>query len=453
MKFKKFILPIAISTIGLTTLSSCLNPFEVLKNNIENNAKVEDKYGDTKNTMFFALYNYYGQPGQNFTHRWLGMKQALEEYGIKITGDGNQPDARKFKIDYTNSTLPEDFKVFMVNNKTWDASLQYTKPLRTEKPFALVSTCNGVEFAAEQVSRYSPDTKNATMGGFSENYKKAFENGSLAYLATKYTCHVAPIFAAAVNAVLAEEDPIHYAPLRYPAEAGAEAFAPDGYALRLGLQHWDVKTYEEYLELEVMDNYTDNPTLKKSDLDPFFTLGNEKNSAEVLTEWCSSSSKDNIRAIYDTNREIKETPRQGRQLKAGIIIPSAVNDVVGAYRDYMKGYLAKMYNVHFVADQSVSSTSDQIQCTKNLIQNNVDFIISLQDDPMRTAAIKEANKAGVFFANSGTCQNDQDYTDTKTLKYFVGSIGSSNHEEQRVTHEMTKFYLDQIASRGPVKGK
>ena len=133
------------SLVGATALSSCdgmfifIDPNETTAPSIiigsdEEIGDVEEVYDtewvkDTNNTLFFALYNYYGQDGQHFTNRWLGMLDALNEYGIEVTGYEYEKDARNFKIDYTNSKLPADAEIYMVNNQTWDTSLQFTRPL------------------------------------------------------------------------------------------------------------------------------------------------------------------------------------------------------------------------------------------------------------------------------------------------------------------------------------
>ena len=430
MKLKKLLIPLIASISFSTTLASC-SPFIFIEG--DNSTSNEVVGEGTRNTMFFALYNYYGIEGQHFTNRWLGMKDALENHGIKVTNDANEKDARKFKIDMTNSDLPEDTEIYMVNNQTWDTGLQFTKPLTNKQPLAVISTCNGVEFASAQIKANSPKTQNATMGGFSKLYGDAFLDGSLNYLATKYTCHVAPIFAACVDAV-------DGTPLR----------TKNNEALHLSVEHWDIKSIDEYQKHREIDNYSDNPTIKKSDLDRFFNATSEDFDAEKLTNWCSKSSYEDIKAIYDANREAPDVKREGRKIKAGLIVPGSVNDVVQAYIDYMRGYLADVYNVEFVTNQNVTTSNDQPTACKALINSGVEFIISLQDDTNRNKAIKLANENGVYFANAGTCQNDKDYAEVKDLKYFVGSIGSSINEERRATRVMTEYYLSIIKERGVV---
>lgn len=386
----------------------------------------------TTNTIFLALYNYYGQEGQHFTNRWLGMKDALNNHGINVEGDAAQKDARKFKITYTDKMdLPSDTKIYMVNNQTWDTGLALTKPLNNYKPLSIISTCNGVEFCSTQIKSNSPGTQNATMGGFSKEYRQAFEDGSLNYLATKYSAHVAPIVAAGVNAV-----------------RGNSLRTENDEALRLSVTHWDIKSLEEYDAHQSIDNVTDNPTIKKSDLDTFFTKGSINNSAKALTEWCSKSSYEDIKAIYDANRNVEDKKDTGEKIKVGLLVPGSVNQVVQAYIDYIQNYLSEVYNYEMVEKEDVTSTNDQPKACKSLINKGAQLIISLQDDTNRNAAIKVANDAGVYFANAGTCQNDKDYNATKDYKYFIGSIGSSIEEERRVTREMTEHYLNIIKERG-----
>ena len=425
---KKLLLPL-FGLISTLSLSSC-NAFIFINSGGIN----MDWLKDTNNTLFIALYNYYGQEGQHFTNRWLGMLDALNEYGVEVTGHEAQKDAREFKIDYTNSRLPEDAEIYMVNNQTWDTGLQFTRPLTNKKPIAVLSTCNGVEFASAQIKANSPSTQNGTMGGFSAQYEAAFNDGSLNYLISKYSCHIAPIFAAGVNAV-----------------RGNALRTENNEALRLSITQWDVKSLDEYNTYSAIDRVTDDaegPTIKKSDIDKFFTKGSEFNTAKALEEWCSASTFENVKAIYDANRTVTDQVDSGEKVKVGILKPGSVNDSVGAYIDYMKGYLGRVYNVEFVTDEDISNSNDQKTAAIAMCNKGAQLIISVQDDTNRNAAIKEANSRGVYFANVGTCQNDKDYNEVKDLPYFVGSIGTSIQEERRSTYEMTKYYLEIMCERG-----
>lgn len=426
---KKVLLPL-FALVSTLSLSSC-NSFIFINTSAGPNM---DWLKDTNNTLFIALYNYYGQEGQHFTNRWLGMLDALNEYGIEVTGHEAQKDAREFKIDYTNSKLPEDAEIYMVNNQTWDTGLQFTRPLTNKKPMAVLSTCNGVEFASAQIKANSPSTQNGTMGGFSTQYENAFNDGSLNYLISKYSCHIAPIFAAGVNAV-----------------RGNALRTENNEALRLSITQWDVKSLDEYNTYSAIDRVTDDtegPTIKKSDIDKFFTKGGEFNNAKALEDWCSASTFENVKALYDANRTVTDQVDTGAKVKVGILKPGSVNDSVGAYIDYMKGYLARVYNVEFVTDEDISNSNDQKTAAIAMCNKGAQLIISVQDDTNRNAAIKEANSRGVYFANVGTCQNDKDYNEVKDLPYFVGSIGTSIQEERRSTYEMTKYYLEIMCERG-----
>lgn len=390
---------------------------------------------NVNNTLFIALYNYYGQDQQHFTYRWLGMLDALNEYGIEVEGHKAEKDARNFKIDMTNSKLPADAEIYMVNNQTWDPGLQFTRPLTKKKPIAVISTCNGVEFASAQIKANSPSTQNATMGGFSTQYQQAFEDGSLNYLISKYSCHIAPIFAAGVNAVRGN-------PLR----------TENNEALRLSIKQWEVKSLEDYYNFSSVDRITDDeigPTIRKSNIDKFFEAGGEFNNAKALETWCSEElTFEAIQDLFEENKGMTEQVDTGRKVKVGILRPGSVNDSVAAYINYMKGYLGRIYNCEFVVDEDITSSNDQKKAAISLCNKGAELIISVQDDTNRNAAIIEANSRGVYFANAGTCQNPKDYAEVKDLPYFVGSIGTSIDEERRSTYEMTKYYLELMCQRG-----
>ena len=396
-----------------------------------------ETFEGTKNAIFFALYNYYGYEGQHFTNKWLGMNDALAAHGITVTGYEGQKDARKFKITReADSDLPADTVIFMVNNQNWDSGIQFTKPFAQHHPMVVISTCNGVEFASSPILSSGDKISNATMGGFSPTYREAFVNGSLNYLVAKYSAHLAPIFAAAVNAV----------------ETGEVMRNADGSALHLSISTWAIQTLEEYDEMSAVDSIdAAHPTVRKINIDEFFDPTSPNYGAEKLAEWVSNSTKENIKDLYELNgtnaAEDAASYRQGEPIKCGIIAPSSINDQVGKYITYIQDYLAKAYNVTILPLGSVTSVNTQSMVAKQLCNQGADFIISLQDDTDRNNAAKICNELGVYFAIGGSCQNEIDYAEIKDLPYYVGSIGTSTAEERRAAYEMTEYYLQCLIHR------
>ena len=408
----------------------------VVTNDSAVNPNIETFEG-TKNAIFFALYNYYGYEGQHFTNKWLGMNDALAAHGITVTNFEGQKDARKFVITReADSDLPEDTVIFMVNNQNWDSGIQFTKPFAQHHPMVVISTCNGVEFASSPILSSGDKISNATMGGFSPTYREAFVNGSLTYLVAKYSAHLAPIFAAAVQAV----------------ETGEVMRNADGTALHLSISTWAIQTLEEYDEMSAVDSIDVNhPTVRKINIDKFFDPTSPDYGAEKLSEWVSNSTKENIKELYALNgtnaAEDAASYREGKEIKCGIIAPSSINDQVGKYITYIQDYLAKAYNVTILPLGSVTSVNTQSMVAKQLCNQGADFIISLQDDTDRNNASKICNELGVYFAIGGSCQNEIDYEEIKNLPYYVGSIGTSTSEERRAAREMTEYYLQCLIHR------
>lgn len=400
------------------------------------NAGIETFEG-TKNAIFFALYNYYGYEGQHFTNKWLGMNDALAAHGITVTGFEGQKDARKFKITReADCDLPEDTVIYMVNNQNWDSGIQFTKPFAKYHPMVVISTCNGVEFASSPILSSGDRISNATMGGFSPTYREAFVNGSLNYLVAKYTAHLAPIFAASVDAV----------------ENGTPMRNADGTALHLSISTWAIQTLAQYDEMSAVDSIDpSHPTVRKINIDKFFDPTSPDYGAEKLAEWVSASTKENIKALYELNgtnaAEDAASYRTGKEIKCGIIAPSSVNDQVGKYIEYIQNYLAEAYNVTVLPLGSVTSQNTQSMVAKQLCNQGADFIISLQDDTDRNNAAKICNDLGVYFAIGGSCQNEIDYEEIKNLPYYVGSVGTSTAEERRAAYEMTEYYLQCLIHR------
>lgn len=396
-----------------------------------------ETFDGTENSLFFALYNYYGYEGQHFTNKWLGMRDALADHGITVTGWEGQKDARKFKITReADCDLPEDTVIYMVNNQNWDAGIQFNKPFARYHPMVVISTCNGVEFASSPILSSGDKISNATMGGFSPTYREAFLNGSLHYVVAKYSAHIAPIFAAAVNAV----------------ETGKVMRNADGTALHLSISTWAIQTLYQYDEMEAVDSIDPaHPTVRKINIDKFFDVNSPDYGAEKLAEWVSKSSKEDIKALYALNETNAEEDvasyRKGEKITCGIIAPSSVNDQVGKYIEYIQNYLAKAYNITMLEVGSVDSVKTQSIVAKQLCNQGADFIISLQDDTERNTAAQICNDNKVYFAIGGSCQNEIDYEAIKNLPYYVGSVGTSTDEERRAAREMTEYYIQCLLHR------
>lgn len=435
MRKNKFLLTLSI--FGLSLLSSCsIESLMIFGGNSANVYDIET-FDGCKNSLFFALYNYYGYEGQHFTNKWLGMNDALARHGITVTGYEGEKDARKFVVTReADCDLPENAVIYMVNNQNWDAGIQFSKPFALYHPMAVISTCNGVEFASSPILSTGEGISNATMGGFSATYREAFVNGSLRYLVAKYTAHILPIFAACVDAV----------------ENGEAMRNADGSALHLSITQWAIQTLTEYDEMAAVDSIDpDHPTMRKINIDTFFDKTSANYGPEKLAEYVAASSKENIKALYAENGEnaAEDTAakRTGEKLVCGIIAPSSVNDQVAKYIEFIQGYLANIYNVEVLPTGSVTSSISQDSVATTLCNQGADFIISLQDDTDRNKAAKICNDKGVYFAIAGSCQNDIDYAQIKDYPYYVGSIGTSIQEERRSADEMTEYYLQCMIHR------
>lgn len=430
-----------IASLSLAVLSTACSPF-IFNGTSSNTSTDYELFEGCQNAIFFALYNYYGYDKQHFTYKWMGMNDALSEHGIEVTGWQEEKDARKFRITRQDSCdLPDDAVIYMVNNQNWDAGIQYNKPITKYKPMSIISTCNGVEFAASPILSSGISISNATMGGFSATYREAFEKGSLSYLCVKYSAHILPIFAACVNAV----------------ETGHAIKNADGTALSLSVTNWAIQSLDEYDEMASVDSIDkEHPTMRKLDCNKFFdgtydlTNGD---AAKALTEFVADSSKETIKEMYNNNAnnfaEDKNSfgNKSSKEIKCGIIAPSSVNDSVQSYIDFIKGYLAEAYGVTVLPTGSVTSSDTQDKVATTLCNQGANFIISLQDDTNRNAAAEICNNKGVYFAIGGSCQNPKDYDGIKDLEYYVGSIGTSIDEERRAAKEMTEYYLQCMIKR------
>lgn len=383
------------------------------------------------NTLFLYPINYYGIEGKAFTSRWDGMKKALEEAGWKITGDG-QKDSLQFKATRTaDCTMPEDTQIVFVNNQTWDTNLALTDKLLEYQPLAVISTCNGVEFCSERIAANSPDTQNVTYASFTSNYKTAFENGTLNYMASKYTSGLAPIVGAMYHAVT----------------TGNRMLGTDGKALHCSQDYWTIDSYEKYCEMEAYDIYTgDMPTIMKADLDA--VLGDNAKFEEFINTY--TKTFEGVKSLVDKHNaeKPKDTVATTEKFKVGLLVPNSINDSVQLYINLVEGYLAKVYNFE-TQKYSVSGTVSQDAAARQAIAGNCKALISMQDDTDRAAACSVADKSGVWFSVIGTCiYGTEEWNEMSSYDHYVGSTGTSLDSEVKAGYDMVKKYIDIINERG-----
>ncbi len=409
----------------------------------------EETGSQTSNTLCLYPINYYGIAGRGFTYRWEGMKAALADYGWTVTGDG-QKDSLKFKVERTDDgkyTTPADTQIIFINNQTWDTGLALTEPLSEYQPLAVISTCNGVEFCSQQISSWSSMTNNATMAGFSANYEEAFKNGTLHYVAAKYSASVAPVVALLYNAII----------------TGERLVNENGEAPNLSQDYWHITSYEQYMEASQYDNVgsgDSNPTIMKADMDSVLPYGNSGATyADFAAFVEKTATYEGVQGLYNGNRDASDTVSTQRKVKIGLLVPSSINESVQAYIDYMEQYAAQVYNIEFVR-YPVSGTISQVQACNQACDAGCEGVISLQDDTDRVSAIKTANSRGVFFAVAGTCVGDvtyedesgnkfdSEYSQTKDLPYYVGAVGCSLESDYRAAYTMTAYYLQMMCDRG-----
>lgn len=383
------------------------------------------------NTIFLYPINYYGIEGKAFTSRWDGMADALRDNGWNITGDG-QKDSLQFKASRKEDcTMPEDTQIIFVNNQTWDTNLALTDKLIEYQPLAVLSTCNGVEFCSERIAANSPDTQNATYASFTANYKKAFEEGTLNYMASKYTSGLAPIVGA----------------LHYSVTTGNRMLGTDGKALHCSQDYWTIDSYEKYCEMETYDIYTgDRPTIMKADLDA--VVGDSAKFEAFVQN--STKTYEGVKALVEkhSSENTTDTVATTSKYKVGLLVPNSINDSVQLYINFIEGYLAKVYNFE-TQRYSVSGTVSQDAAARQAISGNCQALISMQDDTDRAAACKEADRANVWFSVIGTCiYGTSEWDEMAACNHYVGSIGTSLESEHKAGYDMVKKYIDIINERG-----
>lgn len=383
------------------------------------------------NTIFLYPINYYGIEGKAFTSRWDGMADALRDNGWNITGDG-QKDSLQFKASRKEDcTMPEDTQIIFVNNQTWDTNLALTDKLIEYQPLAVLSTCNGVEFCSERIAANSPDTQNATYASFTANYKKAFEEGTLNYMASKYTSGLAPIVGA----------------LHYSVTTGNRMLGTDGKALHCSQDYWTIDSYEKYCEMETYDIYTgDRPTIMKADLDA--VVGDSAKFEAFVQN--STKTYEGVKALVEKHNaeSTTDTVATTSKYKVGLLVPNSINDSVQLYINFIEGYLARVYNFE-TQRYSVSGTVSQDAAARQAISGNCQALISMQDDTDRAAACKEADRANVWFSVIGTCiYGTSEWDEMAACNHYVGSIGTSLESEHKAGYDMVKKYIDIINERG-----
>lgn len=402
------------------------------------NAPAEESFDGTKNVLFLYPINYYGIEGKAFTSRWNGMRDALVAAGWEVTGDG-QKDSTQFKITRTDScTMPEDTEIIFVNNQTWDTTLALTNNLTKYQPLAVISTCNGVEFCAEKILAYSEGTQNVTYASFSSQYQEAFQDGSLNYIASKYTASVAPIVAALYSAVV----------------EGEKMVSASGDALHMEQQFWTIQSADEYDEWAAYDIITgSNPTIMKVNMDEALSKATATERYEALAAFTAehTATQDQVKALCEANQNETDTPAGTEEFTIGLLVPNSVNDSIQAYIDFISGYLGSAYNFKTIEVKVDGSSTNQETAADKAINAGCKAIISLQDDTDRVAACQLADKKGVWFAIAGSCvYGTEEWNQLNACAHYVGSVGTSLDTEYKAGFDMVQKYIDIINVRGVV---
>lgn len=398
-----------------------------------------NQYENTTNTLFLYPINYYGIEGKAFTSRWNGMRDALVNAGWEITGDG-QKDSTQFKVTRTDKcTMPEDTAVVFVNNQTWDTTLALTNNLTKHTPLAVISTCNGVEFCSEKIIAYSEGTQNVTYASFSKVYEEAFQDGSLNYMASKYTASIAPIVAALYSAVT----------------TGERMENDQGEALHMEQQFWTIQSLEEYQAWSGYDVITGaHPTIMKANMDEALAQADPAARYAALSDFAANhtTNQEQVKALFEANQSLTDTKADTEEFTVGLLIPNSVNESVQAYIDFISGYLAEVYNYKTYEVKVDGSSTNQETAADKAINAGCKAIISLQDDTDRVAACQLASKKGVWFAIAGSCvYGTEEWNQLNSCDHYVGSVGTSLDAEYQAGFDMVQHYIDIINERGVVK--
>lgn len=397
-----------------------------------------DDYEGTTNTLFLYPINYYGIEGKAFTSRWNGMRDALVQAGWEITGDG-QKDSTQFRIARTDACeMPEDTNVIFVNNQTWDTTLALTNNLVKHQPLAVISTCNGVEFCAEQIIAYSDCTQNVTYASFSTVYEEAFEDETLSYIASKYTASIAPIVAALYSSVT----------------TGERMLSADGEALHMEQQFWTIESLDEYQAWAGYDVISgEHPTIMKANMDAALAKATPTERYEALSAFTAQNTADQeqVKALYEANQSLSDVKADTEEFTIGLLIPNSVNESIQAYIDFISGYLADVYNFKTYEVKVDGSSTNQETAADKAINAGCKAIISLQDDTDRVAACQLASGKGVWFAIAGSCvYGTEEWNQLNACEYYVGSVGTSLEAEYQAGFDMVQKYIDIINERGEV---
>ena len=199
---------------------------------------------------------------------------ATDIDGIVEKIGGTSPDVKKFKsdkfkLDYMDGYNMDDAWFGMIAEKVSAEGLE-----------AVLAVGNGGDFFSTQIQ--GKDIKVASVDSFTEDYGKAFDAGTLDWLAGKFNASIAPIFAATVNAV-----------------NGAKLKTPDGGALMIDQGYWeaaDKDSFGKYLA-KVLD--ADNPAYTKAILDKYIATSDQTVKYEDFEKFVKAYSYDEIDAMNE----------------------------------------------------------------------------------------------------------------------------------------------------------
>ena len=205
------------------------------------------------------------------TYRWKGIKKALADYGVTVSGDSDY-DSAKWTVTYTADSILKDKVLIMGNNLTnMDALIAQCAGILAQNPCTVITSCMA-DYLLNMFATYgamAKGTRFATIDSFGTDYNKWFEADSenkVPAFKVAHTPYMVGKFGAINEAIVA---------VTARAFAGDPIRAEGNKAINVDQTYWVTTTKEEFLEAQRVSKAF---AWKKADFDK---IKNEKDLQDL----------------------------------------------------------------------------------------------------------------------------------------------------------------------------
>ncbi|MCI2068593.1 MAG: hypothetical protein LKJ88_03345 [Bacilli bacterium] len=451
---------VAASISSAATSLSSLTPSSVVASSTQGSSVVSSEVvssavAEPKNgkVAVFPLGWEPWRKGYILNDEIVGFHQAWANQGITTDGwdDATKYDDTKWTVSFADNIYwnADNFKIipnYNGTNLTEVLTAAASFIAQAQPSYLAINTSGLGVYSNCQLATYSPNTKIIDgCGAITSDYQTGFNAGVIDSMIAYYSSYVGPSFA------------MLYAAL----EGKAISATP------VSLDHpsWYVNSKELFNNMYAdtaipsdgsLTGTALNPLVTKAQMDAIFESSSDQATRlAAFQSYLGKSTYQDLKA----NKAASDASvaNSGTKYKIGVIHTGETDAASTMYNNYLKYYIAPLYNVefNFQSQYYTAGTNDFKATVDDLVNAGCDAVMINTDGSagQRLAGIEEAiaKKVYVICGASSTVYEDE-YPTIKTAvnndadynKYFVGACSASEASVVKLTSDMLTTVMDRV---------